>query len=159
MVQSLLAKLDPGDSIWIHEPGEIWSDIIGNACRRKEVTVIYTSSKVDPEPPFIFVHAYATAYDIRRAMPRDVPLFLDLSTRGRETLGTRIASVLPNEGEAKSEETLFTKESRKISREAIKSVHKMLSETYNDVLEYLDLYSRRQRPLLLISPVRVVLTT
>ena len=140
IVECLLSKVDPGDCIWTHEPGELWSDIISKACRRKGASVIYTTSKAEPEPPFTFVHSYATEHDIRKLMPSDVSLFLDLSARGRETLGTRIASVLPNGCETESAETLFTKEARKIPREATKFVHKMLSEAYDDALEYSNMH-------------------
>ena len=140
IVECLLSKVDLGDSIWIHEPDELMSDIIGKACYQKGIMVTYTSSKAKPESPFTFVHSYATEHDIRKLVHCDVSLFVDLSARGRETLGARIASVLPNICEVESAETLFTKEPSKFSRQATYSVSRMLSKAYDHVLGYLDTY-------------------
>ena len=138
IVEFLLSNVDSGDSIWIHEPGEPMSDIIGKACCQKGIMVTYNSSKAGPESPLTFVHSYATEHDIRKLMPSNISLFVDLSATGRETLGARIASVLPNICEVESAETLFTKERRKFSREATKSVPKMLSKAYEHALGYLN---------------------
>ena len=138
IVEYLLAKVNSGDRIWIHEPGELMSDIIGKACCQKGVPVTFTSSKPEAESPFTFVHSYATEHDIRKLLPSDLSLFVDLSARGREILGARIASVLPNSCEVENAETLFTKEPRKFSREATKSVPRMLSKAYDHALEYLN---------------------
>ena len=113
------------------------SDIIGKACYQKGIMVTYTSSKAEPESPVAYVHSYATEHDIRKLMPSDVSLFVDLSARGRETLGARIASVLPNICEVESTETLFTKEPRKFPRQATESVLRMLSKAYEHTLGYL----------------------
>ena len=106
IVKFLLSNVDSGDSIWIHEPGELMSDIIGKACCQKGIMVTYTSSKAGPESPFTFVHSYATEHDIRKLMPSNVSLFIDLSATGRETLGARIASRLPNIREVESANSL-----------------------------------------------------
>ena len=137
IVECLLSKVNSGDSIWIHEPGELMSGLLGTACHHKGIMVTYTSSKAEPESPFIFVHSYATEHDIRKLMPSDVSLFVDLSARGLETLGARIASVLPNICEVESAETLFTKEPRRFSRQATKSASKMLSKAYEHALGYM----------------------
>ena len=140
VVECLLSKVDSGDRIWIHEPGELMSEIIGEACCQEGIKVTYTSSKAEPESLLTFVHPYATEHDIRKLMPSDVSLFVDLSARGRENLGPRIASVLPDICQVVNAETLFAKEPRKVSREATKSVSRMLSRAYAHTLEFLDMH-------------------
>ena len=136
IVEYLLSKVNSGDRILIHEPGELMSDILGKACQQRGIMFTYTSSKPESESRFTFVHSYATEHDIQKEIPSAVSLYVDLSAKGRETLGTRIASALPDACDIEIAEMLFTKEPRKSLREVAKPVRRMLSEAYKNALEY-----------------------
>ena len=131
-----LSRVQPGETLLVHETGAFLSSSLSKRAEDGDIKLIYTSANVEDHPLSLVIHPYATDHEVKRMVPDNVSLFVNLSTDRQATaLGDRIASLLPSSCEVENSNTLFSHGLRSFSSVRSEFVQETLNETYHKVVE------------------------
>ena len=132
----LLSRVQPGETLLVHEPGAFLSSNLRKLAEDRDIRLVYTSVNGEDHPSSLVIHPYATDHEVKRMMPDNVSLFVNLSTdRQAAALGIRIASLLPSSCEVELSSTLFSHEVRSIPSVRSDFVQETLNEAYHKIAE------------------------
>lgn len=121
--QQVLAMMPAGGTVLIHEPGPFLASLLSRQVGAKGTRVIYTTSSPDVvKKNWLYIHPRTPKRSMDAILPRDISLFLDLSTDSATSgsLGSRIAASLPELCERGNASVLIAKQAL------------VLSEAHND---------------------------
>ena len=132
----LLSRVHPGETLLVHEPGAFLSSTLRRMAEDRNVRLICTTVNVEGHPSSLFIHPYATDHEVKRVLPDNVSLFVNLSTDPQAaTLGDRLTSLLPSSCEVERSSTLFSRELRSFSSVRAECIQETLKQAYHKVAE------------------------
>lgn len=100
----------------------------------RDIRLICTSVNVEGHPSSLVIHLYATDHEVKRVVPDNVSLFVNLSTGPQAAaLGDRITSLLPSSCEVEHSSTLFPREPRSFSSVRAECIEETLKQAYHKV--------------------------
>ncbi|KAL2048919.1 hypothetical protein ABVK25_010772 [Lepraria finkii] len=130
----LLSRVHPGQTLLVHEPGAFLSSTLRRMAEDRDIRLICTSVNVEGHPSSLVIHPYATDHEVKRVVPDNVSLFVNLSTDPQAAaLGDRITSLLPSSCEVEHSSTLFPREPRSFSSVRAECIQETLKKAYHKV--------------------------
>ncbi|KAL8678456.1 MAG: hypothetical protein Q9186_005194 [Xanthomendoza sp. 1 TL-2023] len=97
MADYMLSKVFPGDTIMIHEPGAILSQLVAQSALEKGINTSFTTCNIEDKSTCFYIHPYATKSDIASTVPQHLSIFFDLSTsRSSKRIGRMVTANLPS---------------------------------------------------------------
>lgn len=116
--QHILAMMPAGGTLVVHEPDPFLASLLSRQLAVKGSHVIYTTSNPDVlKKHWLYIHPRTPKRAIDGMLPKNVSLFLDLSTDSATVggLGSRIAASLPKLCERGNASALIARESLVLS--------------------------------------------
>lgn len=109
LADSVLGKSSNGSNFLIHEPTPFLAQTITNAAQKRNIKVSFTSSHLNDQN-IRYVHPVALQYALESYIPKEISVFVDLSTStdDAESTGARIRKLLPGKCKCRDSRSFFS---------------------------------------------------
>ena len=109
----LISKVYPGETMLVHEANHLFATVLQRRANEVGVKLILTSGEDDDQISRVFIHPFATDKQIQKGLPKNVSVYVDMTTEPRSwDVGKRIASLLPHASMVEDSRALSTTEVR-----------------------------------------------
>ena len=104
----LVSKVYPGETLLVHEAGNLLAQILERRLDGHGAKLLLTTSEVDHRNLGVCLHPFATDNEIRKLLPGDISLYIDMSKDlPHSSLGRRLALLLPRASSLNHAKTPF----------------------------------------------------